>query len=146
VRKYMATGRDVDGEYRQRLFHAIRDLTADAYGGWRFVTNLQAGGGLYAQRIVTRKHLRLRRGEAARAGRGGVGRRRPLSDRDDGPTARCFASRSNGSRTSGSRPGLLRCGRPDRSRGPTPRRSAARASRRSLAICPLLGSVGQREE
>jgi 4-hydroxybutyryl-CoA dehydratase/vinylacetyl-CoA-Delta-isomerase len=59
VRKYMSTGSEVDGEYRLRLFHAIRDLTADAYGGWRFVTNLQAGGGLYAQRIVTRKHYDL---------------------------------------------------------------------------------------
>jgi 4-hydroxybutyryl-CoA dehydratase/vinylacetyl-CoA-Delta-isomerase len=59
VRKYMATSRDVDGEYRLRLFHAIRDLTADAYGGWRSVTNIQAGGGLYAQRIVTRKHYDL---------------------------------------------------------------------------------------
>jgi 4-hydroxybutyryl-CoA dehydratase / vinylacetyl-CoA-Delta-isomerase len=42
-----------------KLFHAIRDLTADAYGGWKFVTNIQAGGGLYAQRIVTRKHYDL---------------------------------------------------------------------------------------
>ena len=53
VRKYMA---GADGEYRTRPFHAIRDLTADSYGGWKFVTNLQAGDGLYAQRIVTRKH------------------------------------------------------------------------------------------
>jgi 4-hydroxybutyryl-CoA dehydratase/vinylacetyl-CoA-Delta-isomerase len=59
VRKYMATREDVDGEYRTRLFHAIRDLTADAYGGWQQVTNIQAGGGLYAQRIVTRKHYDL---------------------------------------------------------------------------------------
>ena len=59
ARKYMATSRDVDGEYRSMLMHAIRDLTADAYGGWKFVTNLQAGGGLYAQRIVTRKHYDL---------------------------------------------------------------------------------------
>jgi 4-hydroxybutyryl-CoA dehydratase/vinylacetyl-CoA-Delta-isomerase len=59
VRKYMSTGADVDGEFRLRLFHAIRDLTADAYGGWKFVTNLQAGGGLYAQRIVTRKFYDL---------------------------------------------------------------------------------------
>ena len=44
-----------------RLFHAIRDLTADSYGGWRQVTNIQAGGGLYAQRIVTRKHYDLER-------------------------------------------------------------------------------------
>jgi len=58
VRKYMA-GANSDGEYRMKLFHAIRDLTADAYGGWKFVTNIQAGGGLYAQRIVTRKHYDL---------------------------------------------------------------------------------------
>ena len=56
ARKYMSTGKGVDGEYRANLMHAIRDLTADAYGGWKFVTNLQAGGGLYAQRIVTRRH------------------------------------------------------------------------------------------
>lgn len=59
VRKYMSTGRDIDGEWRTRLFHTIRDLTADSYGGWRQVTNIQAGGGLYAQRIVTRKHYDL---------------------------------------------------------------------------------------
>jgi 4-hydroxybutyryl-CoA dehydratase/vinylacetyl-CoA-Delta-isomerase len=59
ARKYMSTKADVDGEYRTRLFHAIRDLTADSYGGWRQVTNVQAGGGLYAQRIVTRKHYDL---------------------------------------------------------------------------------------
>ena len=57
--KYMSTSDSVDGEYRARLMHTIRDLTADAYGGWKFVTNLQAGGGLYAQRIVTRKHYDL---------------------------------------------------------------------------------------
>jgi 4-hydroxybutyryl-CoA dehydratase/vinylacetyl-CoA-Delta-isomerase len=55
----MATMEGVGGEYRTRLFHTIRDLTADAYGGWRCVTNIQAGGGLYAQRIVTRRHYDL---------------------------------------------------------------------------------------
>ena len=59
LRKYMSTRTGVDGEYRTRLFHAIRDLTADAYGGWSLVTNIQAGGGLYAQRIVTRRHYDL---------------------------------------------------------------------------------------
>lgn len=59
IRKYMSTREGVDGEYRTRLFHAIRDLTADAFGGWQAVTNIQAGGGLYAQRIVTRKHYDL---------------------------------------------------------------------------------------
>lgn len=57
--KYMKTMDGVDGEWRVRLFHAIRDATADAYGGWKQVTNIQAGGGLYAQRIVTRKHYDL---------------------------------------------------------------------------------------
>ena len=60
VRKYMGTSKGVDGEYRARLFHAIRDLTADAYGGWKAVTNVQAGGGLYAQRIVTRRYYDLK--------------------------------------------------------------------------------------
>jgi 4-hydroxybutyryl-CoA dehydratase/vinylacetyl-CoA-Delta-isomerase len=56
ARKYMSTSQAVDGIFRTRLFHAIRDLTADAYGGWNAVTNIQAGGGLYAQRIVSRMH------------------------------------------------------------------------------------------
>ena len=54
ARKYMSTMQSVDGLYRTRLFHAIRDLTADSYGGWNAVTSIQAGGGLYAQRIVSR--------------------------------------------------------------------------------------------
>ncbi len=65
ARKYMSTGNDVDGEYRAMLMHTIRDLTADAYGGWKFVTNLQAGGGLYAQRIVTRRHYDMDRAKRA---------------------------------------------------------------------------------
>lgn len=56
IRKYMATKEGIDGEYRTRLFHAIRDFTADAYGGWQLVTMMQSGGGLYAQRLVARKH------------------------------------------------------------------------------------------
>ncbi|MGK2321570.1 4-hydroxyphenylacetate 3-hydroxylase C-terminal domain-containing protein, partial [Gordonia rhizosphera NBRC 16068] len=53
---YMATKEGISGEYRTKLFHAIRDFTADAYGGWQLVTMLQSGGGLYAQRLVARKH------------------------------------------------------------------------------------------
>jgi 4-hydroxybutyryl-CoA dehydratase/vinylacetyl-CoA-Delta-isomerase len=55
----MAGADGAGGEHRLKLFHAIRDLTADALGGWKFVTNIQAGGGLYAQRIVTRKFYDL---------------------------------------------------------------------------------------
>jgi 4-hydroxybutyryl-CoA dehydratase/vinylacetyl-CoA-Delta-isomerase len=64
LEKYMSTGREVSGEYRARLFHAIRDTTADAYGGWHLVTNLQSGGGLFAQRLVTRKHYDMDRARA----------------------------------------------------------------------------------
>jgi 4-hydroxybutyryl-CoA dehydratase / vinylacetyl-CoA-Delta-isomerase len=52
VTKYMAGRKGVRPEHRLRLFHAIRDLTADSLGGWHTVTNVQSGGGLYAQRIV----------------------------------------------------------------------------------------------
>jgi 4-hydroxybutyryl-CoA dehydratase/vinylacetyl-CoA-Delta-isomerase len=61
LEKYMATGGGVGGEYRTKLFHAIRDTTADAYGGWHHVTNIQSGGGLFAQRLVTRRHYDMDR-------------------------------------------------------------------------------------
>ena len=62
--KYMSTSPENNGDERARLFHAVRDLTADAYGGWKSVTAIQAGGGLYAQRSVTRKHYDLDRAKA----------------------------------------------------------------------------------
>jgi 4-hydroxybutyryl-CoA dehydratase / vinylacetyl-CoA-Delta-isomerase len=52
IRKYLHTRNDVDVEARMRIYNMIRDLTADAYGGWWFVTSLQAGGGLSAQRVM----------------------------------------------------------------------------------------------
>ena len=61
IRKYMSTMQSVDGTYRSKLFHAIRDYTADALGGWYAVTNLQAGGGLHAQRVVSRAHYDIER-------------------------------------------------------------------------------------
>lgn len=72
VKKYLSTGPDVDGEYRAKLFHAIRDLTADSYGGWHFVTNIQSGGGLYAQRIVTRKFYDMDRAKQIALEHGGL--------------------------------------------------------------------------
>lgn len=61
LEKYMSTGDDISGEYRTKLFHAIRDTTADAYGGWHLVTNIQSGGGLFAQRLVTRRNYDMAR-------------------------------------------------------------------------------------
>jgi 4-hydroxybutyryl-CoA dehydratase / vinylacetyl-CoA-Delta-isomerase len=61
LRKYLTGAPEVDGDTRAKLFHAIRDATADAYGGWHLVTNVQSGGGLFAQRLVTRKHYDMER-------------------------------------------------------------------------------------
>ena len=41
------------------LVHARRDTTADGLGGWSAVTDSHAGGGLYAQRMVSRMHYDL---------------------------------------------------------------------------------------
>jgi len=52
IRKYLHTKPNVDVETRMLVYNLIRDLTADAYGGWNFVVALQAGGGLSAQRFM----------------------------------------------------------------------------------------------
>jgi 4-hydroxybutyryl-CoA dehydratase/vinylacetyl-CoA-Delta-isomerase len=52
LRKYLRSVPGADPETRMRVYNLIRDLTADAYGGWQFVVALQAGGGLNAQRIM----------------------------------------------------------------------------------------------
>lgn len=72
ARKYMSTMQRVDGFYRARLFHAIRDFTADGFGGWNAVTSLQAGGGLYAQRIVSRVHYDMDRAKRTALKVGGL--------------------------------------------------------------------------
>jgi 4-hydroxybutyryl-CoA dehydratase / vinylacetyl-CoA-Delta-isomerase len=64
LRKYMSTGKNVDGEFRARLFATVRNLTSDDYGGWRLVALLQSGGGLFAQRIVARSKYDFDRARA----------------------------------------------------------------------------------
>jgi len=61
LRKYMATKTGVDGEYRMRLLHTIRDVTASSTGGYRASANLLSGGGLFAQRVVTRGRYNMER-------------------------------------------------------------------------------------
>ena len=64
LRKYLHTTPDVDVEERMRIYNLIRDLTADAYGGWNLVTTLQAGGGLPAQRVMMNRTYDLARAKA----------------------------------------------------------------------------------
>jgi 4-hydroxybutyryl-CoA dehydratase/vinylacetyl-CoA-Delta-isomerase len=54
LRKYMATKPGIDGAYRAKLFHAVRDVTVSAFAGYEMIGLLQGGGGLHAQRVVTR--------------------------------------------------------------------------------------------
>lgn len=61
--KYMSGAGD-SGELRMRLFHLIRNLTADGFGAWLAVTTIHAGGGIYAQRFVMRMHFDM---ESAKA-------------------------------------------------------------------------------
>jgi 4-hydroxybutyryl-CoA dehydratase / vinylacetyl-CoA-Delta-isomerase len=61
VEKYMRTRESIGGEYRTRLMHAVRDLTADTYGGWWQVSSLMSGGGLYAQKLVATKNYDMAR-------------------------------------------------------------------------------------
>jgi 4-hydroxybutyryl-CoA dehydratase/vinylacetyl-CoA-Delta-isomerase len=61
IRKYMGTKQQVDGAYRLKLFQAIRDLAASEFSAHRAVAKLHGGGGLYAQRVVTRGRYDLER-------------------------------------------------------------------------------------
>lgn len=65
MRKYLHTKSTVDVETRMRVYNLIRDLTADAYGGWQFVVALQAGGGLNAQRIMMNRTYDMAEARAA---------------------------------------------------------------------------------
>ncbi len=56
VTKYLRGAAGVSAEERMALFHAIRNMTADEWGGREAVSWLQSGGGLFAQRTVTRNH------------------------------------------------------------------------------------------
>ncbi|MBO0728813.1 MAG: hypothetical protein J2P57_06110 [Acidimicrobiaceae bacterium] len=58
-RKYMRTMENVSGEDRIRIFHAIRDLTADTFGGWDKVTNQAIGGNMQRQRMGALHHSDL---------------------------------------------------------------------------------------
>lgn len=61
IQKYLQGASGIRAEDRLALFHAIRNMTADEWGGREAVSWLQSGGGLYAQRIVTRNHYDIDR-------------------------------------------------------------------------------------
>jgi 4-hydroxybutyryl-CoA dehydratase/vinylacetyl-CoA-Delta-isomerase len=56
VEKYLRGAAGVPAEERLALFHTIHNMTADEWGGREAVSWLQSGGGLFAQRTVTRHH------------------------------------------------------------------------------------------
>lgn len=72
IRKYLHTKPGVDVEARMRVYNMIRDLTADAYGGWQFVVALQAGGGLPAQRTMMNRTYNMAQAKARALAAAGV--------------------------------------------------------------------------
>src|SRR5579872_570608 len=72
IRKYLHTKSSVDVETRMRVYNLIRDLTADAYGGWHLVVALQAGGGLSAQRVMMNRIYDMASAKAAALAAAGV--------------------------------------------------------------------------
>ena len=64
MEKYWSGDVGVGAQYRAQLFHAIRDIAADSFGGWRQVSNVLSGGGLLAQRLVARKHFDMETAKA----------------------------------------------------------------------------------
>jgi 4-hydroxybutyryl-CoA dehydratase/vinylacetyl-CoA-Delta-isomerase len=67
-------------EDRLRLFHYVRDTTADAYGGWAFVTGQLAGGGQHAQRIVTMRQYNMEHAKKIARRAVGIGEFRKTGD------------------------------------------------------------------
>jgi len=67
-------------EDRLRLFHYVRDTTADAYGGWAFVTGQLAGGGQHAQRIVTMRQYDMEHAKEIARRAVGIGAYRKKGD------------------------------------------------------------------
>ena len=72
LRKYLRSVPGAEPETRMRVYNLIRDLTADAYGGWQFVVALQAGGGLNAQRIMMHRTYGMAEAKAKALAAAGV--------------------------------------------------------------------------
>jgi 4-hydroxybutyryl-CoA dehydratase/vinylacetyl-CoA-Delta-isomerase len=72
LRKYMQSVPGVDVELQMRVLNLIRDMTADAYGGWNMVMTLQAGGGLKAQRIMMARGFDMAAAKAKALAHAGV--------------------------------------------------------------------------
>lgn len=56
IEKYLRGAAGVNATERLALFHTISKMTADEWSGREAVSWLQSGGGLFAQRTVTRQH------------------------------------------------------------------------------------------
>ena len=149
VREHLAGDSGWSAHDRLKLLHYVRDLTADTYGGWIAVTESLAGGGQYAQRLVTLRHFDLNEAKAL------ARKRRHRSDDAEPPRDRRRCTRSDdlagprsatvgrcGSRASGSptSPPTRCCASPSTGwRRPTTgtpaRRTRCSASRRSRPSC-----------
>ncbi|MFQ5898139.1 MAG: 4-hydroxyphenylacetate 3-hydroxylase family protein [Candidatus Methylomirabilia bacterium] len=62
--RYLAGAGEVPAEWRLRLFHLIRDLTASDFGGYNLVVTLHGEGSLQAQLLTTYREYDLERPRA----------------------------------------------------------------------------------
>ena len=65
-------GRKIGDLVSERVLGQTVTVVAEGYDRWRAVTNIQTGGGLYAQRIVTRKHYDLDAAKQRALGAAGI--------------------------------------------------------------------------
>lgn len=84
MEKYLRTMDGVTGEDRMKIFHLVRDMSADQYGGWKKVTEQMIGGGLIAQRMNALDHYPLETVKARARAAAHVPERR--SDQDGAST------------------------------------------------------------
>lgn len=62
--RYLAGAKGVPAEWRLRLFHLIRDLTASDFGGYNLVVTLHGEGSLQTQLLTTYREYDLERPKA----------------------------------------------------------------------------------
>jgi 4-hydroxybutyryl-CoA dehydratase/vinylacetyl-CoA-Delta-isomerase len=77
IRAHLAGRGGWSAQDRLKLLHYVRDLTADTYGGWIAVTESLAGGGQYAQRLVTLRHYDLNQAKRLACRAAGIGDEEP---------------------------------------------------------------------
>jgi 4-hydroxybutyryl-CoA dehydratase/vinylacetyl-CoA-Delta-isomerase len=74
LEKYLRTMAGVSGQDRMKVFHLIRDLTADTYWGWKKIAHQSIAGGVVAQQRAALEAFDLTAAKAEVVHEAGLGR------------------------------------------------------------------------